>query len=136
MNQTFEQQHAPLPSHRYPFLIYIFCVVILISICYSLYDLPIYLKAGKFFHVAKSEYENNQFEKAIEDFKQALKFVPTSKVIKINIAKAYFKEGGDRNETIALNYLDDITLSKNEYDDIRQIMPDKYQELFVTTKRS
>ena len=125
----------PLAPHKYSLSMYGFAVLILIAMIYSLCLFPTYFKPAKIYHAASIAYENHKFDDAIELLTTAQSYSPTSKSIKLLLAKSYFSKGGDINAGLALSILSGVSLDKLEYRELKLVMPAQYQKLFISNRK-
>jgi hypothetical protein len=133
--RSMKKERLPsLLPHKYPTWIKLFAGVLLLCVLYSLIFLPEYFIAIKKFQLGIVDYRNRNYSNAIRNFDYSLKIVPTSKKVKIAIAKAYFASNNPQDYEKGLYYLKDITLDKETWADLITVMPIEYQKYFNNTQ--
>jgi hypothetical protein len=135
MEEEILQNIPSLPPNKYPAWIKLFTGVLLLSVVYSLILLPEYFVASKKFKAGLDAYNSRDYLSSIKNLEYSLKTVPTSKKVKIAIAKAYFANGNQQDDEKGLDYLQGVTLDKETWVDLTTVMPVEYQKYFNDIKQ-
>ncbi len=135
MEEEILQNIPSLPPHKYPVWIKLFTGVLLLSVIYSLILLPEYFVASKKFKAGLDDYNNRNYSNSIKNLEYSLETVPTSKKVKIAIAKSYFANGNQYDDEKGLDYLRGVTLDKETWADLTTVMPVEYQKYFNDIKQ-
>ena len=120
----------PLIPHSYPRWITASIVFCLISFFICLVDLPRYFYFNKKFKNAHASLKRGDYSDASIKLMELNTLLPSHKQIKILASKALFKSSQETDHIIALKLLDDISLSKGDWDKLLNYMPEQYVSLF------
>jgi tetratricopeptide (TPR) repeat protein len=134
MHQSPPQNTNSLSPHKYPTWLIFFGFVLIILFYYSLFLLPQYIDATEKYQLGVECYTKKEYNGAIRNFEDALEIAPSSKTIKIAMAKAYFKSGNRDNCFKAIAYLKHIKIDNSEWSDLIAVMPVEYQQFLPPTK--
>lgn len=128
------QDYSIIPPHKYPAGIIVCAALLLVSIVYSLKFFPAYFVATKRYSSGIAAYNKKNYPESIEHLKSVLEIAPTSRKAKIAIAKSFFAIGTKEIQEIGLDYLEGLRLNKEEWNDIKSVMPTEYESFFKTTR--
>ncbi len=109
-------------------------IVVFAAFACACTSVPANIDATRKLHLGERQYEDGKYKEAIATYEELLKAHPKSESLKIDCAKALFKLGNIQSDERALELLEGIKLSKYQWEEIKEVMPAKYQEAFEVTK--
>lgn len=127
-------QQQPIAPYEFPMWIKGAVIVIFAAFACACISVPGNIAASRKFHEGQWFYDHGKYKEAVETYNELLKSHPKSESLKIDCAKALFKLGNEESDERALELLEGIELSKYQWEEIKEVMPAKYQENFEVTK--
>jgi hypothetical protein len=119
---------VPLRPHRYPAWLVASGIAIAIATAYSVVLLPSYLHA--FYAVRRAEAAQAQGDRALAErsLLEALRFVPSSKETRIELAIVLFQDPSEEVQRRGLDYLYGLTVDNQEWKSITAAVPKKLRD--------
>lgn len=134
MEEHVAANTPPLKPHSYPLWVKLFGASIVIATLYSLFLVPTYIVAAKNLNAARSAYGSQDYDKALQLYREVLETIPSSSAARIGAAETIFVNGKD-DDALGLTLLKGVKLGKYEWERISKVMPTEYQWLFEKTKK-
>jgi hypothetical protein len=119
-----------LKRHSYPFGLQAFVAVIAVVFFFSLRMLPPYLACGRLLTQATIAEENHNYSQAGDLLLAALKKVPSSKRVRIELALLWFEHGSQDDKEAALGVLEGVLIDEDDWNRIRPVLPREYLRYF------
>lgn len=120
----------PLNPHEYPILIKIFGAVVSVMVLASLFSAPPYLIAGRQIYGARRAYQKGDVSGALTLYQDVLKKYPKAFAARVGAAEALFAQHDDAAAKQAFDLLRHSKLDKYQWRDLKEVMPEKYQQSF------
>ncbi len=124
-----------LKPHVYPIWIWGFFIIIITLVAINFYNLPYYIENARYTHVGKQSLKQGNLDEAINNFDQVADNLRLSKEIKLKLAKLLFERNDSGDIELALNYLTDLSLTEQEFDNLSEVMSDDLKSLFHKEER-
>jgi len=123
---AYKANRFPLKPFQYPLWVLFFCSAILLSAAMTVTYSPKYLSAAITLRAADNSYRRGELDSAIDLYQRALRVDDSSMDARLGLAMALFKKGPD-NDQEALAALSGLTLSKEKWEKLILVMPEKYK---------
>jgi len=121
---------TPLNPHQYPILIKIFGVVVCVVVLASLISAPPYLIAGRQVYQAKRAYLKGDFSEGLAIYQDVFKKYPKAFAARVGVAQGLFAQNNEESAKQAFEMLRLSKLDKYQWEDLKKVMPEKYQRAF------
>lgn len=131
----YSEEVPSLPQHYYPIHIKFLGLVFLWLFFYSLYPLPAYFEAAHNLRLAEESVSIGNYDRAIEGLSSVLSSNPSSSEAKILIAESYFWNSDKEDDQKWMDYLEGLTLDKNDWQKLSRTMPKEYEQYFNSVKK-
>jgi predicted Zn-dependent protease len=128
-------QTVALRPFQYPLWVLFICGFIILSAYVSLNSAAVQVRALSNLWRAEVSARNGDSSSAISAFRNVLADVPTSRDSKIGLAKLLFVNKSQSDSEEALNLLNGIELTSDEWSDLKKVIPLQYQQLFEEKKK-
>jgi hypothetical protein len=124
-----------LRPYQYPIWVLFVCALISLSAATSLTQVPTQIRALGNLWIAEAADSKGDHLTAISKFRDVLAEEPTSRNAKLGLAIALFSNKSQEAAEEALNILQGMTLSQDEWDQLTKAMPTQYQTYFDKVKK-
>lgn len=127
---NYENEYEPLVPHTYPHWIKgggLLCLFIFILF---LFEAPSFNHINQQTRTAERAFKKKNFKVAHKNYEKLHKIFPSSKHIKLRLAQMLFTTDNTDAHEQALFYLHGMELSKYDWNELTQYMPDEYTNLF------
>lgn len=128
------QQRQAIAPYEFPNWIKAGVIIVFAAFACACIGVPANIDAARKLHKGEDLYEHGKYNEAIATYEELLKARPNSESLKMDCAKALFKLKSIESDERALQLLEGIKLSKYQWEEIKEVMPAKYQEVFKVTK--
>lgn len=129
-----QPQQQVIPPYEFPIWIKAATILVFAAFACACTSVPANIDATRKLHLGEYQYEEGKYKEAVATYEELLKAHPKSESLKIDCAKALFKLGNVQSDARALGLLEGIKLSKYQWEEIKEVMPAKYQDVFEVTK--
>ncbi len=126
--------HNFVSPYQYPYYIWIGVVLIIGLVTYSLFDFPKYYESAKFFEKGKNLSSSGEDVAAVQLYFKAFKLTPSAENVKYEMAYSIFKSPRYKDKSKALIYLKGVKLDRAKWERLEKVIPEEYQQYFVTKK--
>ena len=131
MSDTTASAPPVIRPHSYPFWVIAFALLVVGATAYSSFSIPSYYRAAKDAADASHAYAAGNIARAESLDREALAIAPSSKKVRITLAKAMFADHDPKNDRDALGLLVGLDIDETEWNDLSTVMPAEYQALFT-----
>lgn len=126
----------PIPPHSYPLWIKLFGAFVGLVFIGSLISLPADVVAAREFRLAQKEYKQGKIPETVSLCEKILAAEPNAEHIKVLCAQARFALNSKEEDLKALKLLKGISITASSWDEMTQVMPQEYQQLFIESGKS
>ncbi|RTL38054.1 MAG: tetratricopeptide repeat protein [Candidatus Melainabacteria bacterium] len=121
---------TPLNPHQYPILIKVFGAVVCVVVLASLISAPPYLIAGRQVYKAERAYLKGDFSEGLAIYRDVFKKYPNAFAARVGVAQGLFAQNNEESAKQAFEMLRFSKLDKYQWEDLKKVMPEKYQRAF------
>lgn len=130
-----ESELRAITPHQYPNIIKLAMFLFIVAFGYVCTLVPSYINAAKQIKKAQQAYTHDNYDDALEGYLEAFSLEPSSKTVRIGLAKVLFKSKNPEIQMEGLGILDGLEFTKKEMVEIRQAMPRRFEKFFESTKK-